>query len=162
MQPELAVKVLVLLAVANGAPVIAKRLLGEVLSYPLDCGKVFVDGRPLLGPSKTIRGVIVSVCAASLIAPTVGLAWTTGLVVGVAAMAGDALSSFIKRRLGLPTSSKATGLDQIPESLIPTLACKNLLAFTMVDVVVIVGLFAVGEIILSRLLFSMHVREQPY
>jgi CDP-diglyceride synthetase len=108
------------------------------------------------------RKVIVSVCAASVFAPTVGLAWTTGLVVGIAAMAGDALSSFIKRKLGQPASSKAPGLDQIPESLIPTLACKKLLALTMVDVAAIVGLFAVGEIILSRLLFSLHVREQPY
>lgn len=162
MQPDLVVKLLVLLAAANGAPVIAKRLLGRRLCYPLDGGRVFMDGRPLLGSSKTIRGVVVAACAASVTAPVLGIAWTTGLAVGLAAMAGDAVSSFVKRRLGLPASSKASGLDQVPESLIPALVCKGLLALTVVDVVAVVALFTIAEMLLSRLLFRLHIRDRPY
>jgi hypothetical protein len=39
---------------------------------------------------------------------------------------GAPLSSFIKRRLALVPSSQAIGLDQIPESLFPLLACRQL------------------------------------
>jgi CDP-diglyceride synthetase len=162
MQLQLIFKFVLLLAVANGTPVIAERLLGRFLSYPLDAGKTFIDGRPLFGSSKTIRGIIVAVIAASACAPVFGVAWTTGFLIGLAAMAGDLVSSFVKRRIGHPPSSRALGLDQIPESLLPALACTSLLALTAADVILVVALFSVGELILSRLLFKMHIRDQPY
>lgn len=162
MQLQLVFKFVLLLAIANGTPVIAEKLLGRFLSYPLDAGKTFIDGRPLFGSSKTIRGIVVAVMAASACAPLFGVAWTTGFLIGLAAMAGDLASSFVKRRMNYPPSSRALGLDQIPESLLPALACKNLLALTVADVISVVALFSVGELILSRLLFKMHIRDQPY
>ena len=115
MQLHLILKFVLLLAIANGTPVIAEKVLGRFLSYPLDAGKTFVDGRPLFGSSKTIRGIVVAAIAASACAPVFRVAWTTGLVIGVAAMAGDLISSFVKRRMNYPPSSRALGLDQIPE-----------------------------------------------
>jgi CDP-2,3-bis-(O-geranylgeranyl)-sn-glycerol synthase len=38
----------------------------------------------------------------------------------------------------------------------------SLLALTLVDIAVIVAMFAIGEMLLSRLLFNLHVRDQPY
>jgi CDP-2,3-bis-(O-geranylgeranyl)-sn-glycerol synthase len=54
-------QLLILLAIANSVPIAAKRLLRDRLPYPLDGGLVFFDGRPLFGPSKTIRGILVAV-----------------------------------------------------------------------------------------------------
>ena len=162
MQLHLILKLVLLLAIANGTPVMAERLLGRFLSYPLDAGKTFIDGRRLFGSSKTIRGIVVAVVATSACAPVLGVTWPTGSLIGVAAMAGDLISSFIKRRMGRPPSSRALGLDQIPESLLPALACKSPLALTAADVIVVVALFSVGELILSRLLFKMHIRKEPY
>jgi CDP-2,3-bis-(O-geranylgeranyl)-sn-glycerol synthase len=162
MQLHLILKFVLLPAIANGTPVLAEKLLGRFLSYPLDAGKTFIDGRPLFGSSKTIRGIVVAVLATSACAPVLGVAWTIGFLVGLAAMAGDLISSFIKRRIGRPPSSRALGLDQIPESLLPALACKSLLALTVADVVLVVALFSIGELILSRLLFKMHIRKEPY
>lgn len=162
MQLQLIFKLVLLLAIANGTPIIAERLLGRSLAYPLDGGMNFIDGRALLGPSKTIRGLIAAVLATSTCAPLFGIAWTIGFLVGLAAMAGDLASSFVKRRMGLPPSSRALGLDQIPESLFPALACKGLLALTATDVILVVALFSVGELILSRLLFKLHLRSRPY
>ena len=85
-----------------------------------------------------------------------------GALVGSAAMAGDIFSSFVKRRLRLPPSSRATGLDQIPESLFPLLACRSVLALTVADIAIGVVLFFVGEIVLSRLLYRLRVRAHPY
>jgi len=39
-------------------------------------------------------------------------------------MLGDAVASFIKRRFGTAPSSRATGLDPIPEALLTLLAMK--------------------------------------
>jgi CDP-2,3-bis-(O-geranylgeranyl)-sn-glycerol synthase len=78
------------------------------------------------------------------------------------AMAGDLFSSFLKRRLGLAPSSRATGIDQIPESLFPLLACARLLSLTVVDIAAGTAIFLIGEVVLSRLLFKFHLRDRPY
>jgi hypothetical protein len=105
-----------LLMLANGTPVIAKKLFGDHYSYPLDGDLIFPDGRPVLGRSKTIRGIVLAVLVTTAAAPLIGLGWRIGFLVGGFAMIGDLLSSFCKRRLGLPSSSRARGLDQIPEA----------------------------------------------
>ena len=151
-----------LLTVANGAPVVAKRIFGDRFARPLDGSVEFFDGRPLFGTSKSIRGLLVSVVATSVCAPLIGLGATIGLVVAVAAMAGDLISSFIKRRLALAPSSQAIGLDQIPESLLPLLACRQVLELTAADIVIGVAIFFVGEVALSRVLFRLRFRDRPY
>ena len=120
MQPLLLLELLILLTVANGTPVIAKKILGDRLARPLDGGTLFYDGKPVFGPTKTIRGIVTSLLATSLAAWLMGLQWELGVVVAAAAMAGDLCSSFVKRRMTLPSSSMALGLDQIPESLAAT------------------------------------------
>lgn len=162
MHPLAIGQLLLLLMLANGTPVIAKKVLGSRCSYPLDCGLTFADRRPLLGRSKTIRGVALALIVTAAAAPVVGLAWTVGLLVGGFAMAGDLLSSFCKRRLNLPSSSRASGLDQIPESLFPTLACRDLLALSPADIVVCIAVFFIGEVVLSRLLYAFRLRDRPY
>jgi len=155
-------QLLTLLVLANGTPVIAKKILGERLAYPLDGGVEFVDGRPLLGRSKTIRGVVLAVLVTTAGAPLVGLEWVVGFLVGSLAMAGDLLSSFLKRRMALPPSSRARGLDQLPEALFPLLACRNLLSLTMTDIATGVGLFFIGEVLLSRVFYALRLRDRPY
>jgi CDP-2,3-bis-(O-geranylgeranyl)-sn-glycerol synthase len=153
---------MVLLTLANGTPVIAKKIFGSRYSHPLDFGLMFLDGRPLFGSSKTIRGVLVSILITTAGAPLVGLPPKIGALVAVTAMAGDLFSSFVKRRLNLRPSSQALGLDQVPESLIPLLACRGALSLTAADIALGVGIFLVGELILSRILFRAHLRDEPY
>jgi hypothetical protein len=162
MQLLAILQMLILLAVANGTPVIAKDILGNFFSSPLDAHLTFIDGRPLFGTSKTIRGILLAVLTTSACARLVGLSWEIGLLVGIVAMAGDLFSSFLKRRINLPSGGRATGLDQIPESLFPFLACRVLLSLTIVDIVVGVGIFFIGEVFLSRALFKYHLRDRPY
>ena len=155
-------QVLILLSLANGSPVIAKRIFGENYAVPIDGNARFVDGQSLLGPSKTIRGVVVSLLVTALGAILLGLQFWLGLLVASTAMAGDLLSSFLKRRLHLAPSSKATGLDQIPESLFPLLACRSVLSLTALDIAVGCTIFFAGEILLSRLFFWLRLRDRPY
>jgi CDP-2,3-bis-(O-geranylgeranyl)-sn-glycerol synthase len=162
MQPLVVAQLLILLALANGSPLLAKKLLGDRFAWPLDGGIAFFDGRPLFGKSKTIRGIVVAVLAATAGAPLLGLAWPIGALVGATAMAGDLCTSFLKRRMNRPSSSRATGLDQIPESLLPLLACRGVLALTALDIAAGVALFFLGEVLLSRLFFKLHLRDEPY
>ena len=162
MNPAVVLQLLILLMLANGTPVVAKKMVGRHYSYPLDANLTFADGRPVLGRSKTIRGVVLAVLVTTAGASLIGLGWKTGLLVGSFAMAGDLFSSFCKRRLGLPSSSRASGLDQIPEALLPLLACRNLLALTAADILVCVVMFVIGEVVLSRLLYAFRLRDRPY
>lgn len=162
MHPLAILQSIVLLTLANGTPVIAKRIFGRRFSRPLDGGITFRDQRPLFGPSKTIRGVLASIVITTAGAPLVGLEPDIGALVAATAIAGDLFSSFVKRRLNFPPSSQALGLDQVPESLFPLLACHNALSLTALDIALAVGIFFAGEIFLSRLLYKVHLRDEPY
>jgi CDP-archaeol synthase len=162
MQYLVVLQLLFLLALANGSPVVAKWIFGNYCSWPLDGNIKFVDGHPLFGPSKTVRGILVSIFVTSACASLLGLTLKLGLVVSTMAMAGDLFSSFLKRRLGLQPSSRAVGFDQIPESLFPLLACIQALSLTALDIIAGTAIFFVGEMVLSRALFRLHVRDRPY
>jgi CDP-archaeol synthase len=148
--------------VANGSPVVAKKLLGGAFGRPIDGGALFADDQPVFGPSKTIRGVVVSVLATSISAGLIGLGWEVGTVIATFAMAGDLFSSFVKRRLHLAPSSMALGLDHIPESLFPLLASRLLLPLSTLDIVAGVTIFVAGALILSPLLFKLNLRDEPH
>ena len=155
-------KILVLLFVANGAPVIAKDLLADRFRAPLDGGLRLSDGEPILGHSKTIRGVFFSLLFSSLAASLIGVGWTIGIVIGGGAMFGDLVSSFLKRRMKMPASSRAIGLDQLPEAVFPLLICMQFLPVTLVDVTIITVAFVVAETQFSKLLYRLHIRDRPY
>jgi CDP-diglyceride synthetase len=159
MHTTLIFQLLVLLVVANGAPVLVKKALGDQLAQPFDGGAVLPDGRPLFGSSKTVRGVVSSFLATPLVALLMGFQWEVGALVAGGA---DLFSSFVKRRLGFPPSSMALSLDQIPESLFPLAACRLLLPVTLVDTLVGVAIFVAGGLILSPILFRLHLRDKPY
>jgi CDP-diglyceride synthetase len=154
--------IVTLTTIANGTPVLAQKLFGKLGLQPLDNGLQWFDGRPIFGHSKTIRGVFIAVLITSAASPLLGLHWTVGLIAASAAMVGDLLSSFVKRRLGLAISSRATGLDQVPESLLPALACASSLQLTLVDAIAATAIFFIGEIVLSKILYKMRIRARPF
>ena len=162
MHPTLVVQLLILVAVANATPIVAKKVLGETFAWPLDGGARLADGRPLFGSSKTVRGIVLALLVTPLVAVLVGLGWQVGLLVAIAAMTGDLFSSFVKRRLGFPPSSMAVGLDQIPESLFPFIAARWFLPVTLLDMAAGTAIFFVCGIALSRLLFKLRMRDEPY
>jgi CDP-2,3-bis-(O-geranylgeranyl)-sn-glycerol synthase len=150
------------LALANGSPVIATRLLGGRWAWPLDGGRLAGDGRRLLGPSKTIRGLVLGVLSVALAAALVGRAWWLGALFGAAAMLGDAASSFVKRRMAIEPSDRAVGLDQIPEALLPLLVCYAPLNLNAASVALLVALFTLAQVLVSPIMYRLGVRRRPY
>jgi CDP-2,3-bis-(O-geranylgeranyl)-sn-glycerol synthase len=108
---------------------------------PLDLGRAWPrDGRRLFGPSKTWSGFLFGAFIGSLvgllesyliliappdlaIVPQYGSSVVASLplvlLLTVGGMTGDALGSFVKRRLGRPSGSRAALLDQLPMVLLP-------------------------------------------
>ena len=158
----LILELLMLLVLANAAPVFARNILQERFAWPVDAGIRLFDGQPVFGTSKTLRGLVFSVAITTLAAWLTGLGWKIGMLVGTTAMAGDLFSSFVKRRLKMPPSSRATGLDQIPESLFPLLACQQALDLGVIEIVAVIVIFFVGSVLLSPLLYKLSIRKHPY
>ena len=159
---ELHLKVLLLIIIANGAPIIARSLFRSHFDDPLDFGLKFFDQRPLFGPTKTIRGVFVAVMVTPLAAHMMDINWFTGFVIGLYAMFGDLLSSFIKRRKRYEPSEMALGVDQVPESLLPLIAVQGSLGFSTLEILALVAVFFVVELLISRVLYMVHIRLHPY
>lgn len=155
-------QMLLLLLVANGSPLIVQALFPCRLNWRLDGGHDFIDGHPLFGSTKTVRGVLGALTITPLASVLLGLGWQLGLLTGLFAMLGDLTSSFVKRRLGMPSSSMALGLDQVPESLFPLLASRLLVDLPLLQIAWLVGLFFVSELLLSRVLYRLHLRKHPY
>jgi len=154
---------LLLILVANGSPILVRHVpYLKGFDYPLDCKLVFFDGRPLLGASKTWRGLISSIITTMLCAVLLQMEWHTGFMVSVLAMFGDSLSSFVKRRFALAPSDMALGVDQIPESLFPSLYMHYLWQLGWSWIVSTVIVFFVLELLLSRFLYHLHIRQRPY
>jgi CDP-2,3-bis-(O-geranylgeranyl)-sn-glycerol synthase len=105
----LALKVLALALSANGAPVIGKRLFGARWAIPLDGGLTFLDGRPLLGSSKTVRGLVLSLATTTLVATALGYGWQLGVIYSALTMSGDAPRNR-SAHVGLQLGAGADGL----------------------------------------------------
>jgi CDP-2,3-bis-(O-geranylgeranyl)-sn-glycerol synthase len=156
------IQAIALLVAANGAPVLINKALGKRWAWPVDNKLKLRDGRRLFGNTKTWRGLCSAVCFTTLVAFLSGIEPLTGALFGVLAMAGDLLASFIKRRMGCAESSRARGLDTVPESLLPILLLKEPLALSLIDIILIVAIFFLIEELISPVLYRLHIRKRPY
>lgn len=108
---------------------------------PMDFGRIWArDGRRVLGPSKTWSGFLVGGAIGAavgvfeawlillappnwalvpVLAPNVLAAIPFALLIAYGAMTGDAIGSFVKRRLGRPSGERTPLLDQFPFVLVP-------------------------------------------
>ena len=99
--------------VANATPLLVKG------KRPVDGGRVFLDGRRLLGDGKTWEGSLAGFIAGSLTALILAVVLGSdnlaliGSAASLGAILGDMAGSFLKRRLGLKRGAPAPLLDQL-------------------------------------------------
>jgi len=145
-------QLVLLLVVTNATPVILNLLAGRHWNRPLDGNHMFLDNRPLLGPSKTVRGVTGAIFVTALLAPLFSLTAAEGAGFALLAMTGDLCSSFIKRRLGIASSHSVPLLDQLPEAALPLWTMQAILGAGIYEMLLAVALFIVIDLLLSRLI----------
>mgnify|MGYP000350738519 CR=1 FL=1 len=148
--------------VANAAPV----ALGG--GRPIDGGKKFRDGRPLLGPGKTIRGFLAGLVAGSSVGFIQGLAVGSctlpaiGLLLAVGALVGDLSGSFIKRRLNIPRGGAAPLLDQLGFVLMALLFASPLVIprwETILTLIVVTPPIHLGTNFIG---YKLGMKKKPY
>ncbi len=156
------VELLLLIIIANAAPVILSYLFHHRPSLPVDFGIDFFDKKPFLGDNKTWRGLLSSLIITALAAKLLGLGYITGLQLASLAMAGDLLSSFIKRRINQQPGAQFLILDQLPEALLPAWFLMDSFELELMQVMVVVTGFIIIERGLSLLFFKLGVRKSSY
>jgi len=155
-------QLLLLIIIANGAPIVIRQLLNDRFSLAVDFGQKLPDNYRLFGSSKTWRGIFSALPATSAAAWLLGYPAEIGLLVAVYALAGDLCSSFIKRRLAMKPSSMAPLLDQVPESLLPALMLRQVFGLDLYSVIWLVLIFIIVELALSFILYRWGLRKRPY
>ena len=103
---------------------------------PIDFGRTWKDGKPILGPGKTWRGLLLAPLLAALLTWLLRLAVTEtrwghladwskwgpegsfwwfliAYSLGLGALVGDAVKSFFKRRTGRERGARWPGFDQL-------------------------------------------------
>ena len=155
-------KTLLLLWIANGAPILSARLLGKYGTTPVDFGFHFRDRRPLFGNSKTWRGILSAILFTTPSAMLLGFSLGWSLLFVTLSMSGDLFSSFVKRRLGLAPSERAWLLDQVPESLFPMIALAAHGLINWLGAAIVTLLFVLTDMLFSLLLYQLKIRKRPY
>lgn len=110
---------------ANGFPVVFG---GGV---PIDMGRKFLDGKPIFGSHKTVRGFLAGLTAGILVSVAQTIVLQTGLVtdfarllpfqfnvfvgsmIALGALMGDLVHSFVKRRIGKVEGAPLPLADQL-------------------------------------------------
>jgi CDP-2,3-bis-(O-geranylgeranyl)-sn-glycerol synthase len=144
-------RALLLLAAASSVPWAVGRVLGDRFAWPLDFGFVLRDGERLFGDHKTWRGFAAGTAACAIVGWAAGPGCLAGAGVGAVALAGDALSSAIKRRFHRPPGTEILGLDQVPEALFPLLVFQGTLGLSMATVFAVTLIFAALDVGLTPL-----------
>lgn len=137
----LGAKALALILFINFVPPALALKFRRRWDQPLDRGRRFADGRPLLGPHKTVRGLIGSILGGGLAGLLLGLPLALGLATGLASMAGDLATSFTKRRLGKSSGQDVPGLDQFLEGFLPVIVLAYGLPLRLPSATVVLAAF---------------------
>ncbi len=125
-------------AMANVSPILTNKIPGfKDWQTPIDGGRMY-HGMPLLGPHKTWRGLVSGIIMATIVLWLQQLlvartAWAEtlagsvdykqlptlilGPLFGLGAIGGDAIESFFKRRLRIPSGHSWIPLDQLDYSI---------------------------------------------
>lgn len=148
-------KALMLLGAAHSAPWAIGYLLGRRLAAPIDGGMMLRDGGRLLGDHKTWRGLVAAVLTCVPVAALLGYSVSLGIAFAALALAGDAASSLVKRRLRLEPGAECPGLDQIPEALVPLLALSAPLGIGVAAACILTGVFMLADVA------AMPLRRHP-
>ncbi|MCG2700997.1 CDP-archaeol synthase [Candidatus Parcubacteria bacterium] len=158
------------------APVIFNRTL-NFLDYPVDFG-VKVKGHHLFGRTKTFRGFMVGILAAILIVYlqsqiaqytffyNISLVdfneiniWLFGFLFGLAALTGDLIKSFFKRRLGKKSSESWKVFDQLDFVFGSLFLVWLYIGLKFINVLIILFLSFILTIIANHISYILGIRK---
>lgn len=147
---------LLLVMTANSAAWATGRLGAGRAHAALDFGITLRDGTRLLGSHKTWRGLIAATVLTGMVAYLLKVGFVLGMAFGALALVGDAVSSFIKRRLRTAPGAEIPGLDQLPEALLPLMMLANPLGLGVVSIISVTLLFTILDLAATGIRHRIH------
>jgi CDP-2,3-bis-(O-geranylgeranyl)-sn-glycerol synthase len=166
-------------AFANMAPVLCKGHL-QFLNRPVD-GGIEYNGQPLFGEHKTWRGLIVATFAGgvfflfqywlAMVFPStrfwmpidiLSLPLWFGMGMGLAAILGDLVKSFFKRRVGVVPGATWFPFDQIDFLLGAGLYASFSIEFSGVMWIFLFSIGPLLHIAVNRIGFMLQLKETPW
>lgn len=154
---------LLLLLAANGAPILVRLLPAPgYWNQPVDGGYRLADGQRLFGDHKTWRGIVAGILLTVPVAWLLGLPPLLGALFALFSLLGDLLGSFTKRRRQLAPGARAIVLDQLPEALLPLLLLQQPLGLGWSEILIVSVLFTIIDLLLSRGLYYLRIRRNPW
>jgi hypothetical protein len=154
------IKILTLLWSINLMPVLLAYSFEEKWDRPLDQGMRFIDGKPLLGSHKTIRGVLGGIMAGLLVGSALGMPVAVTVSAGILSMFGDSLTSFMKRRFDKFDGADVPVIDQLFEGAFPFAVLAPACALSLTTSVFIIFVFVVTAY-LGSLFLNGVLRTEP-
>jgi CDP-2,3-bis-(O-geranylgeranyl)-sn-glycerol synthase len=153
---------------ANAAPVI----FGG--GRPIDAGRIFIDGKPILGSHKTVRGFFAGLIVGTLVGFVLQIVSplqsvmirydvSLGFVLSLGALVGDLFDSFIKRRLGFPPGSSFPIADQL--DFVVGALLFSLIVATLPDlprILIVLILTPPIHLVTNFLAFLLGVKSTPW
>jgi len=128
---------------------------------PLDFGKTLKDGRRLLGDGVTIRGFIVGVAGGTAAGAMMGRV-LEGFLLSFGALLGDAVGSFIKRRLGIERGAPAPLLDQL-NFVVGGLVLVSLVRQTPLSYIIVLLLITpFGHLSVNIIGYKLKLKKVPW
>jgi CDP-2,3-bis-(O-geranylgeranyl)-sn-glycerol synthase len=167
--------------VANVLPIIAARFkILESLNLPID-GNLKFKGEPLLGTHKTVRGFVLGILGAIIIVFIQYLAHEfsfihsislvnyseidplfLGFLIGFGTLFGDAVGSFIKRRIKIKSGDRWLVGDQIDMALGVLLFTMPIYQYDVWAALTIVLLTFFLHILGSRIGYFLRLRKEKW
>ncbi len=128
---------------------------------PLDFGKKFFDGRRVLGDGVTIRGTVIGIAGGSLVGALQGNL-LLGFVLSFGALAGDAVSSFLKRRMGFKRGAPVPLLDQL-NFVVGALVLASFITEIPRDyVIILLVITPFGHLTVNRIGYHLKIKDVPW
>lgn len=135
---------------------------------PLDFGRNLGNGRRILGDGVTMRGTLGGI----LVGLSVGLLQELGsdpyfgallgLVMGTGAMFGDAIGSFVKRRLGVSRGKSAPVLDQVGFLLFALAFAALITEVSLTTIIILLILTPTLHLVTNAIAYQLGIKKVWY
>ncbi len=148
--------------------------------YPIDFNRTF-GGKPILGKGKTWEGLFLGTIVGMFIASLMGALYyflpfgisavplyivpmnmAIGLFLGFGAVFGDAIGSFVKRRIGIKRGRPAPILDQIDFMLGGLLLLSFIYPVKISWVILLVIITPIFHLIANTMAYFIGIKGEPY
>lgn len=147
--------------VANASPLAISKFVPEGLRKPIDLGKSMADGNRILGDGKTFAGFVFGVLAGTATGALQGNA-ALGAMLGLGAMVGDTVGSFVRRRLGAKRGEDVPVLNQLDFVAGALLFGSAMRGWSLAEIAAICIITVPMHRLTNWVAYKLGIKEEPW